>query len=125
PELGAAFRQLDAGDSARAARMFARAAESVPAEAVRPEVQLYAARVYAGIGQRAEAERLLRAAVVKEAPATAAAALLDLGRLQLNGEQREEARLTLEQMILDYPSSPLVPQARRLLDQARNAVPRT
>ena len=31
----------------------------------------------------------------------------------------------LEHLILTYPQSVLVPQARRLLDQARGAVPRT
>jgi hypothetical protein len=31
----------------------------------------------------------------------------------------------LERMILDYPSSALVPQARRLLDQAKGATPKT
>jgi tetratricopeptide (TPR) repeat protein len=125
PSLGLAFRQLDAGDSAAAAATFVKASEAVPADGGRPEVQLYAARIYAGLDQGTEAERLLRAAVVKEFPGTAAAALLELGRLQVKQERREDARLTLEQMILDYPGSPLVPQARRLLDQARNAVPQT
>jgi tetratricopeptide (TPR) repeat protein len=125
PQLGAAFRQLDSGDSTAAAAAFALAAESVPAEAGRPEVQLYAARIYAALNQDPEAERLMRSAVVKDSPATAAAALLELGRLQVRADRRDDARLTLEQMILDYPTSPLVPQARRLLDQARNAVPRT
>lgn len=123
--LGLAFRQLDAGDSATAAETFVKAAADVPADAGRPEVQLYAARVYAALNRGPEAERLLRAAVVKQSPGTAAAALLELGRLQLKEDRREDARLTLEQMILDYPASPLVPQARRLLDQARNAVPQT
>jgi hypothetical protein len=31
----------------------------------------------------------------------------------------------LEHLILTYPESALVPQARRTLDQARGAVPRT
>jgi hypothetical protein len=31
----------------------------------------------------------------------------------------------LEHLILTYPESALVPQARRLLDQTRGAVPRT
>jgi tetratricopeptide (TPR) repeat protein len=125
PQLGAAFRQLDGGDSSGAAGAFARAAESVPAEAGRPEVQLYAGRIYAALNKAPEAEKLMRSAVVKESPATAAAALLELGRLQLKTNRRDEAKLTLEQMILEYPTSPLVPQGRRLLDQARNAVPQT
>jgi tetratricopeptide (TPR) repeat protein len=123
--LGKAFRQLDAGDSASAAATFAKAAEAVPVDEGRPGIQWYAGRVYAAINKPAEAEKLFRAAVVKESPGTAAAALLELGRLQLKTNRREEAQVTLEQMILDYPGSPLVPQARRLRDQARNAVPQT
>lgn len=123
--LGLAFRQLDAGDSIAAAATFVKAGEAIPADAGRPEVQLYAGRLYAALNKAPEAERLMRAAVVKESPGTAAAALLELGRLQLKAERRDDAKLTLEQMILDYPGSPLVPQARRLLDQVRNAVPQT
>ncbi|HXI21953.1 MAG TPA: tetratricopeptide repeat protein, partial [Gemmatimonadales bacterium] len=69
--------------------------------------------------------RLFHRAVVKDAPATAAAALLELGRLYLRQGRRDEAKVALEQMIIDYPSSALIPQARRLLDQARGGVPET
>jgi predicted Zn-dependent protease len=71
-----------------------------------------------------DAERLLRAAAVKEAPA-AAAAELALGELLLTLTRDGEAVRTLEHLILTYPQSALVPQARRRLDQARGAVPRT
>lgn len=125
PLIGKAFRQLDGGDSAGAAATFVQASQEAPVDGGQPELQLYAARIYSGMHRTAEAEKLFRAATVKESPGTAAAALLELGRMQLRTNRREDARLTLEQMILDYPTSALVPQARRLLDQARNAVPQT
>jgi hypothetical protein len=37
----------------------------------------------------------------------------------------EDAVALLEHLILTYPESALVPQARRLLDQARGGVPQT
>lgn len=123
--LGTAFQQLDRGDSLAAAEGFVRVGATLPVAGGRPEVTLLGGRIYAALGRPDEAERTLRAAVVPDAPGTAAAALLELGRFYLGRERREEAVVTLERMILDYPGSALVPQARRLLDQARNAVPRT
>ncbi len=123
--LGAAFQALDRGDSAAAARSFEQVAAGLPADAGRHEVELFGGRVYAGLARVSEAERLLKAAAVKETPATGAAALLELGRLYLAHDRRDDARVALEQLILDYGTSPLVPQARRLLDQARQAVPET
>jgi thioredoxin-like negative regulator of GroEL len=123
--LGEAFRALDRGDSATAAKRFEQVAATLPADSGRPEVALFAGRVYAAIDQAADAERLLKSAATNETPSTAAAALLELGRLFFSHGRREEARQSLEQLILDHPASALVPLARRLLDQARNAVPET
>lgn len=123
--FGAALRQLDGGDTLGAARAFEQVGRGLPADAGRSDVTLFAARLYAAVAQNADAERLFRLVVNKDAPATSAAALLELGRLLLSLERRDDATEALEQMILDYPTSALVPQARRLLDQARNAVPRT
>jgi tetratricopeptide (TPR) repeat protein len=124
-QLGHAFQALDRGDTAAAARGLEQVAESLPAEGGRAEVRLFAGQLYAAARQDSVAERLLRAAVTRETPATAAAALLELGRLYLRVGRRDDARQALEQMILDYPTSALVPQGRRLLDQARHAVPDT
>lgn len=123
--LGEAFRTLDQGDSAKAAKGFETVAASLPVDAGQHDVELFAGRIYASINKPEDAERMLKAASSKETPSTAAAALLELGRLFLGHERREDARVALEQMILDYPSSALVPQARRLLDQVRHAVPET
>jgi len=71
------------------------------------------------------AERLYRAAASREAPATVPAAELALAELLLERRRAEEAVAQLEHLILTYPESALVPQARRMLDQARGAVPRT
>jgi hypothetical protein len=43
----------------------------------------------------------------------------------MSGRRHGEAVEVLEHMILTYPQSALVPQARRKLDEARGAVPRT
>jgi len=56
---------------------------------------------------------------------SAPAASLALGRLLLETDRAAAAVQVLEQLILSYPESALVPQARRTLDQARGAVPRT
>jgi len=45
--------------------------------------------------------------------------------LLLDRQRLEDAIAQLEHLILTYPESALVPQARRTLDQARGAVPRT
>lgn len=123
--FGLALQLLDRGDTLKAAQSFERIAAGLPPNGGGADLHLLAGRLQAAAGQVAEAERLFRTAVVKEMPGTAAAALLELGRLQLATERRAEATQTLEEMILDYPTSALVPQARRLLDQSRNAVPRT
>jgi tetratricopeptide (TPR) repeat protein len=123
PELGAAFRQLDVGDTLSAARGLIRVARTLKPEGGRPEVLLLAGRLMAARGQRDSAEAVLRAAVEPGAPATAAAALLELGQLLLASKRGPEAVAVLERMILDFPASALLPEARRVLDQARNAVP--
>ena len=84
-----------------------------------------AGRLAAAIGRPADAERLLKAAAVPEAPGTAPAAELALAELLLGQRRPTEAVAQLEHLILAYPASALVPQARRRLDEARGAVPQT
>jgi predicted Zn-dependent protease len=86
---------------------------------------LLAGRLLASAGRSADAERLLRAAAVREAPATAPAAELALAELLISTQRPGEAVELLEHLILTYPQSALVPQARRKLDEARGAVPKT
>jgi len=123
--LGAAFLTLDRGDTLAAAAAFRQAAQGLPPDGGRAEITLFAGQLFAAAGRKEAAETAFHDAVLKQAPGPSAAAMLELGRLLLAEERREEATHALEQMILDYPTSALLPQARRLLDQARGAIPRT
>lgn len=125
PRLGAAFLALEQGDTAAAAAGFTAVASALDAAKGGAELRLWAGRLELARGHTAEAERLFRAADVEAAPATAPAAELELGRMLIAVGRRDEAVTTLEHLILTYSTSALVPQARRLLDEARGAVPRT
>jgi hypothetical protein len=125
PALGAGFIRLDQGDSTGAAAAFEKLGADLPPTGGGAQLRLLAGRIHAARNDSAAAEQLFRAALIKEAPATAAAASLELGRLLVDLGRGPEAVTLLEQMILDYPTSALVPQARRLLDQARGATPKT
>lgn len=125
PALGAAFLALEKGDSGAAAAGLAAVAGGLAADKGGAELRLWAGRLELARGRVAEAERLFRAADLEEAPATAPAAELELGRLLISVGRRDEAVSTLEHLILTYSTSALVPQARRALDEARGAVPRT
>jgi hypothetical protein len=125
PELGRALLQLDQGDTAQATAGLERVAAELPAAQGGAELYLLAGRAAAATGKPDEAERLLRAAAAKEAPSTAPAAELALAELLISGRRGAEAVEILEHLILTYPQSALVPQARRRLDEARGAVPKT
>lgn len=125
PELGRALFQLERGDTAEAIIGLERAAAELPAQHGGAELNLLAGRLAAASGKPADAERLLRAAAVKDAPLTAPAADLALSELLISAHREAEAVRVLEHLILTYPTSALVPQARRKLDEARGAVPRT
>jgi tetratricopeptide (TPR) repeat protein len=125
PALGAALLKLEQGDTTAAARELEGVAEALPPAKGGAEVRLLAGRLSEGRGDPELAERLYRAAASREAPATAPAAELALAELMLKRQRNEEAVAQLEHLILTYPESALVPQARRTLDQARGAVPRT
>lgn len=125
PELGGALLELEQGDTAQAVTQLQTVAEALPAAKGGAEVRLLAGRLSQARGDAELAERLYRAAASREAPATAPAAELALAELMLEARRPEEAVALLEHLILTYPESALVPQARRTLDQARGAVPRT
>jgi hypothetical protein len=125
PALGAALLKLEQGDTIAAARELEAVAETLPVAKGGAEMRLLAGRLSEGRGDPELAERLYRAAAAPEAPATAPAAELALAELMLKRQRTGEAVTQLEHLILTYPESALVPQARRTLDQARGAVPRT
>jgi tetratricopeptide (TPR) repeat protein len=125
PELGRALLLLAQGDTTHATAGLERVAADLPAPHGGAELNLLAGRLAAATGKPEEAERLLRAAAVPAAPSTAPAAELALAELFISSGRRTDAQEMLEHLILTYPQSALVPQARRRLDEARGAVPRT
>jgi tetratricopeptide (TPR) repeat protein len=125
PELGEAMLALARGDTARAVAGLDHAGSSLPAAQGGAELRLMAGRLAAAQGQADDAERLLAVAAAPEAPGTAPAAELALAELLIDQRRPAEAVARLEHLILTYPASALVPQARRRLDEARGAVPKT
>jgi tetratricopeptide (TPR) repeat protein len=125
PELGRGLLLLEQGDTAQAAAALEQLAGELPPQQGGAELNLLAGRLLAATGRIMDAERLFRAAAVKDAPGTAPAAELALAELFILSQRPVEAVDLLEHLILTYPQSALVPQARRKLDEARGAVPKT
>jgi len=129
PELGAALLTLARGDSAGAIVALRRAAARLPAQSGRPDVLLIAAQVAARLGggpneatATALFDEIVRGGGEGAAPA---AAELDWARLLVRQGRSADAIPHLEHLILTYPSSAFVPEARRELERARGAIPRS
>ena len=125
PALGRALLVLAQGDTSDAAARLERAAADLPPAKGGAEVRLLAGRLYGQVGKPGDAERLFREAAAPDAPGTAPAAELALAELLIEQGRSADAIPRLEHLILTYPESALVPEARRRLDQARGAVPKT
>ncbi|MGE5231079.1 MAG: hypothetical protein ACM3NS_05015, partial [Deltaproteobacteria bacterium] len=125
PALGDALLAVERGDTALGVSGLEKVAQGLPDEQGGADVRLYAGRVARAAGRTADAERLFRGADVPAAKATAPAAELALAGLLADLDRPKEAVAVLERMILGFPDSALIPQARRLLDEVRGAVPRT
>jgi hypothetical protein len=125
PELGQALLRLEQGDTADATQRLESVAGGLAPQHGGAEINLLAGRLLLASGKMTDAERLLRAATTRDAPGTAPAAELALAELLLASRRPTEAVELLEHLILTYSQSALVPQARRKLDEARGAVPKT
>ena len=123
PALGDALFRLERRDSAAAAAALEKLAPTLPPDHGGAELLLLAGRIRAGTGASAEAERLYRAVVGQAIPASSAAAEFALADLLLRSGRNAQAIVALEHLLLTWPTSAVVPQARRLLDVARGAVP--
>ncbi|MCA0376559.1 MAG: hypothetical protein LCH84_12980 [Gemmatimonadetes bacterium] len=118
PALGAAFLALARRDSAAAATQFTRLADSVGTAA--PALLAQASRLRPPAQAVPLWERIVRDhARSPEAPE----ALLAWARHLRDGKDAAGATARLEQMLLDYPTSALAPQARRELEQLKGRVP--
>jgi tetratricopeptide (TPR) repeat protein len=122
PELGEALYRLERHDSANAATALERLAPTLPPEHGGAELLLLAGRIRAG-SEIAEAERIFRAVVAQGVPASSAAAEFALADLLIRTGRNSQAITALEHLLVTWPTSAVVPQARRLLDVARGAVP--
>ncbi len=125
PALGAALLALERGDTTGAVAALDRAAQGLPSKAGGAQVGLLAAELEWERGGMVDAERRLKAVAATTVPATAPAAELDLARLLVALHRGPEAIAQLEHLILTYPRSALIPEARHLLDEVRGAVPAT
>jgi tetratricopeptide (TPR) repeat protein len=126
PELGAGLLEALRGDTARALGELERAAERLAPDGGRSEVLMLAADVAEGIADHRRAEALLLGALAADSVGPAApAAQLRLAQVFSATGRRSEAADRLERLILEHPESAVVPQARRLLDQVRGAIPQS
>jgi len=122
-ELGRGLLLLEQGDTLRAAGVLEEVGGQLPALEGGAELALLAGRLYAGVAQIADAERVWTIAAASEAPAAAAAASLELARLEGNSGRRESAVARLEALIVAWPGSAVAPDARRLMNTLRGATP--
>ena len=124
PAIGKAFLALARGDSAGAAAQFAQAAENTPA--VRSVLLLTSAQIHASMKHDAEAAALWQRIIDKEKDSPEAPqAELEWARMLRRKNDAAGASAHLEHMILAYPQSALVPQARRELELAKSSIPPT
>jgi hypothetical protein len=125
PALGRALLLAVRGDTLGASRALADLAHT-PLAGGQPELLALAARYAAAAGNDALAQSQWGEIVERygESP-PAPAAMLALARAEAARGESAAAGQRLEALILRYPGSALVPEARRELDQVRNLVPRS
>ncbi|GBD31071.1 Beta-barrel assembly-enhancing protease [bacterium HR33] len=124
PDLGRALHALAMGDTARAVEGLEQVAGRLSAEGGRTELLGFAGELAAAMNDLAAAVRLLVSAIEGDSTSAAAvAAEVALARVYAELGDRERAVAQLEHLILAHPESAQVPQARRLLDRLRGAVP--
>jgi TolA-binding protein len=122
PALGAAFLTLARGDTTGAANALAATAGNMPELA---SLSLYlAGQLFAAQRKDAQAMPLWQRVVEQYAmSAEAPAAELEWARALKRGGDSAGAIKRLEHLILSYPQSALVPQARRDLEIAKSSIP--
>ena len=122
PEIGKAFLSLARGDSAHAAVELAEAAERYPEGA--SMLMLTAAQLRFALKDTSQAIMLWQRLVEQQgATPEAPQAELEWARALRSKGEASAAVAHLEHLILTYPQSALVPQARRELELARSGIP--
>jgi tetratricopeptide (TPR) repeat protein len=122
PAIGKAFLALARGDSVGAAAQFVQAGEATPA--ARSALLLTAAQIHATRKADADAIALWSRIIQSEKDSPEAPqAELEWARALRRKNDTAGAVSHLEHLILAYPLSALVPQARRELELAKSAIP--
>jgi len=122
PAIGRAFLSLARGDSAAAGLQFVEAADLTPGAA--SLLLLTAAQIRVALNDEAQAMTLWKRVVEKEsATPEAPQAELEWARALRRRGDNPAAVARLEHLILTYPQSALIPQARRELELARSGIP--
>jgi tetratricopeptide (TPR) repeat protein len=120
--IGRAFLALAKGDTSAAAKEFEATAASVPDAS--PLLLAIAARLYRFTTDSAKSETIWQVLVTTHAAAPEAAeADLEWAKVLRQRGDKSNAIARLEHLILTYPQSALVPQARRELDIAKGTIP--
>ena len=128
PDLGGALLTLARGDSVAAIAALRRAAARLPEQSGRLEVLLLAGQLATEKGPEQEPtamalfDEIVRAGGDGAAPP---AAELEWARLLVRRGRNAEAIPHLEHLILTYPNSAFVPEARRVLERAKGAIPKS
>ena len=136
PELGDALLTLARGDSTRAVQALRLTAVQLQTEGWgggAAELLLLAGRIAARPGAGPDAERtaaalfteVVRTGGTGGTGAAAPAAELEWARLLLRQLDAPGAIRHLEHLILTYPESAVVPEARRELERAKGAIPKS
>ena len=123
PLLGAAVQAMLAGDTALAITRLERMGAGLPATGGGSDVLAWAGRLAVAADDPRAAALLERALRVEPDGPQTPAAFLGLAELAIRRGRTAEAVERLEALILDHPTSAVVPQARRLLDQVRGRIP--
>lgn len=122
PELGAALLTLERGDTVRAVGELSRLSPTLEPGGA-SALRLLAGELALARADTTQALQLFVAADTSEAPASAPAARFVRARVLAARGRTAEAQAILEEIIIDFPDSAVVPAARRFRDALRGAVP--
>jgi len=128
PALGNALALLARGDSVHAVSALQAAADQLTPERGRPDVLLLAGRISARLGVEGERLAITMFGEIVGTGGTGAAppaAELAWARLLMQQGNVTDAVHHLEHLILTYPESAVVPEARRDLERAKGAIPQS
>ena len=126
PELGEALLQLELGDTSSAIDGINEAVDVLDDPGERAHLLSLAGNLAVSSTEYVLAEGLLQQALSADSLGSAApAAEYALAVVYVSTGRPQRAIVHLEHLILTYSHSAVVPEARRLLDQVRGAIPKT